>query len=144
MNLYEKIGRLIKQNKIFDLSSNSNNDSKTSNENQLKLEIETIESILSDILAPLKSDFQSPLSHIKFKNNKLFSKSDLEEAQNLIKSCSQSDQLILIAILEINISLIGNENNYVKYEKINQKIVEKNIYWVITCEIHRRIHKTKN
>ena len=23
------------------------------------------------------------------------------------------------------------------------KIVEKNIYWVITCEIHRRIHKTK-
>ena len=143
MNLYEKIGRLIKQNKIFDLSSNSNNDSKTSNENQLKLEIETIESILSDILAPLKSDFQSPLSHIKFKNNKLFSKSDLEEAQNLIKSCSQSDQLILIAILEIHISLIGNENNYVKYEKINQKIVEKNIYWVITCEIHRRIHKTK-
>ena len=143
MNLYEKIGRLIKQNKIFDLSSNSNNDSKTSNENQLKLEIETIESILSDILAPLKSDFQSPLSHIKFKNNKLFSKSDLEEAQNLIKSCSQNDQLILIAILEIHISLIGNENNYVKYEKINQKIVEKNIYWVITCEIHRRIHKTK-
>ena len=61
MNLYEKIGRLIKQNKIFDLSSNSNNNSKTSNENQLKLEIETIESILSDILAPLKSDFQSPL-----------------------------------------------------------------------------------
>ncbi len=143
MNLYEKIGRLIKQNKIFDLSSNSNNDSKTSNENQLKLEIETIESILSDILAPLKSDFQSPLSHIKFKNNKLFSKSDLEEAQNLIKSCSQNDQLILIAILEIHISLIGNKNNYVKYEKINQKIVEKNIYWVITCEIHRRIHKTK-
>ena len=27
MNLYEKIGRLIKHNKIFDLSDNSNNDS---------------------------------------------------------------------------------------------------------------------
>ena len=143
MNLYEKIGRLIKHNKIFDLSNKSdNNKTESSNTRSLGLELENIESILSDIL-PLKSEFKSHLSNINLKNNKIFSKKDLEEAQKLIKKCSQEEQLILIAILEIQISLEGNENNYVKYEKINEKVVEKNIYWVINCEIHRRIHKTK-
>ena len=39
--------------------------------------------------------------------------------------------------------MVGNENNYIKYEKINEKIIEKNIYWIITKEIHKRIHKEK-
>ena len=54
MNLYEKIGRLIKHNKIFDLSSNSNNNSKSIDDTSLGLEIDSIESILSDILSPSK------------------------------------------------------------------------------------------
>ena len=58
-------------------------------------------------------------------NNKEFSKSALEEAQNLIKKCSQDEQSILISILEIQLSLVGNENNYIKYEKINDKNIEK-------------------
>ena len=143
MNLYEKIGRLIKHNKIFDLNNKSdNNKTEPSKGRSIGLELENIESILSDIL-PLKPEFKSPFSNIKLKNNKIFNKKDLEEAQKLIKTCSQEEQLILIAILEIQISLEGNENNYVKYEKLNEKVVEKNIYWVINCEIHRRIHKTK-
>ena len=140
MNLYEKIGRLIKHNKISDLSENSHNDSKQ-NETSLGLELEHFESILSEILSPLKSEIKSPISNLNLKNNKLISKSDLEEAQRLIKTCSQDQQLILISILEIQISLNGDENNYIKYETLTEKIIEKNIYWVISYEIHTRIHQ---
>ena len=140
MNLYEKIGRLIKHNKISDLSDNSHNDSKQ-NETSLGLELEHFESILSEILSPLKSEIKSPISNLNLKNNKLISKSDLEEAQRLIKTCSQDQQLILISILEIQISLNGDENNYIKYETLTEKIIEKNIYWVISYEIHTRIHQ---
>ena len=140
MNLYEKIGRLIKHNKISDLSDNSHNDSKQ-NETSLGLELEHFESILSEILSPLKSEIKSPISNLNLKNNKLISKSDLEEAQRLIKTCSQDQQLILISILEIQISLNGDENNYIKYESLTEKIIEKNIYWVISYEIHTRIHQ---
>ena len=142
MNLYEKIGRLIKHNKIFDLSNNYSNTSNQS-ETTLGLELEHFESILSEILSPLKTEIQTPLSNFTLKNNKIISKSDLEEVQKLIKSCSQNQQLILIAILEIQVSLVGKENNYIKYEKLTEKIIEKNIYWVISYEIHTRIHQTK-
>ena len=142
MNLYEKIGRLIKHNKIFDLSSNSNINSKSIEDSALGLELDSIESILSDILSPSKLDPQNALKNFNI-NNKEFSKSDLEEAQNLIKKCNPDEQSILISILEIQLSLAGNDNNYIKYEKINEKIVEKNIYWVITCEIHKRVHQEK-
>ena len=148
MNLYEKIGRLIKHNKIFDLSSNSNNNSnsKSIDDTSLGLEIDSIESILSDILSPSKFEPQNDIKNLNT-NNKEFSKSDLEEAQNLIKKCSPDEQSILISILEVQLSLVGNENNYVKYEKINDKNIEKiekNIYWVITCEIHKKVHKEKS
>ena len=83
MNLYEKIGRLIKHNKIFDLSDNSNNDSKQ-NETILGLDLEHFETILSEILSPIKSEIKSSLSNLDLKDNKLISKSDLEEAQKLI------------------------------------------------------------
>ena len=142
MNLYEKIGRLIKHNKIFDISNNSNNNS-NQNQTSVGLELEHFESILSEILSPLKSEIQSPLQNFTLKNNKIISKSDLEEAQKLIKTCSQVQQLILIAILEIQILLVDNENNYIKYETLTEKVIEKNIYWVISYEIHTRIHKTK-
>ena len=142
MNLYEKIGRLIKHNKIFDISNNSNNNT-NHNETSIGLELEQFESILTEILSPLKSEIQSPTTNFNLKNNKIISKSDIEEAQKLIKTCSQDQQLILISILEIQISLGGNENNYIKYEKLTEKIIEKNIYWVISYEIHTRIHKTK-
>ena len=113
MNLYEKIGRLIKHNKIFDISNNLNNNP-NQNETSIGLELEQFESILSEILSPLKSEIQSPITNFTLKNNKVISKSDIEEAQKLIKTCSQDQQLILIAILEIQISLGGNENNYIK------------------------------
>ena len=142
MNLYEKIGRLIKHNKIFDISNNSNNNL-NQNQTSVGLELEHFESILTEILSPLKSEIQSPLKNFTLKNNKIISKSDLEEAQKLIKTCSQDQQLILIAILEIQILLVGNENNYIKYETLTEKVIEKNIYWVISYEIHTRIHKTK-
>ena len=142
MNLYEKIGRLIKHNKIFDISNNSNNNS-NQNQTSVGLELEHFESILTEILSPLKSEIQSPIQNFTLKNNKIISKSDLEEAQKLIKTCSQDQQLILIAILEIQILLVCNENNYIKYETLTEKVIEKNIYWVISYEIHTRIHKTK-
>ena len=141
MNLYEKIGRLIKHNKIFDLSDNSNNDSKQ-NETILGLDLEHFETILSEILSPIKSEIKSSLSNLDLKDNKLISKSDLEEAQKLIKICSQDQQIILISILEIQISLKCDENNFIKYETLTEKIIEKNIYWVISYEIHSRIHQT--
>ena len=134
MSLYKKIGRLIKQNKLYEIyNSNSSNDS-------------NIENIVSQIL--LTNNMESPVlssisANILFNNNK-FSKLDFEEALNLIKNCTPKTQLILIAILEIQLTLIGNENNYIKYEKINEKKIEKNIYWVITKEIHKRVHKEKN
>ena len=140
MNLYEKIGRLIKHNKIFDLSDNSNNDSKQ-NETILGLDLEHFETILSEILSPIKSEIKSSLSNLDLKDNKLISKSDLEEAQKLIKICSQDQQIILISILEIQISLKCDENNFIKYETLTEKIIEKNIYWVISYEIHSRIHQ---
>ena len=147
MNLYEKIGRLIKHNRIFDPSSNSNINPKSIEDTPLGIEIESIESILSEILSPYKLDnTQNDLKNLNI-SNKEFSKSDLEEAQNLIKKCSPDEQSILISILEVQLSLQGNENNYVKYEKINDKNIEKiekNIYWVITCEIHKKIHKEKS
>ena len=139
MNLYEKIGRLIKQNKIFNLSSNNEINTKTDDDSSLGLELDNIESFLSDILSPTKLDTKN--MNIK---NKEFSKTDLEETQNLIKKCSPDEQSILISILEIQLSLVGNENNYIKYEKLNDIIIEKNIYWVITCEIHKRVHKEKS
>ena len=139
MNLYEKIGRLIKHNKIFNLSGNNNeSNSKSDEESSLGLDLDNFESFLSDILSPTKLETKNI-----FINNKEFSKSDIEEAQNLIKKCSPDEQSILISILEIQLSLEGKENNYIKYEKINEKIIEKNIYWVITCEIHKRLHKKK-
>ena len=139
MNLYEKIGRLIKHNKIFDLSGNNNEpNSKSDEESSIGLDLDNFESFLSDILSPTKLETKNI-----FINNKEFSKSDIEEAQNLIKKCSPDEQSILISILEIQLSLEGKENNYIKYEKINEKIIEKNIYWVITCEIHKRLHKKK-
>ena len=131
MSLYEKIGRLIKQNKLYQIyNSNSSNDS-------------NIESIISDIILSNKIESKGILLPNILNNNKIFTKNDFEEAQNLIKNCSPEGQLILIAILEIQLSLIGNENNYIKYEKINEKIIEKNIYWVITKEIHKRVHKER-
>ena len=142
---FEKIGRLIKHNKIFDLSNNSNINSKSIEDSPLGIELDSIESILSDILSPSKLDTQNAIKNLNI-NNKEFTKSDLEEAQNLIKKCSQDEQSILISILEIQLSLVGNENNYIKYEKINDKNIEKiekNIYWVITCEIHKRVHQEK-
>ena len=138
MNLYEKIGRLIKHNKIFNLSNNNEINTKTDDDSSLGIELDNIESFLSDILSPTKLDTKN--MNIK---NKEFSKTDLEETQNLIKKCSPDEQSILISILEIQLSLVGNENNYIKYEKINDIIIEKNIYWVITCEIHKRGHKEK-
>ena len=139
MNLYEKIGRLIKHNKIFNLSGNNNEpNSKSNEESSIGLDLDNFESFLSDILSPTKLETKNI-----FINNKEFSKSDIEEAQNLIKKCSPDEQSILISILEIQLSLEGKENNYIKYEKINEKIIEKNIYWVITCEIHKRLHKKK-
>ncbi len=139
MNLYEKIGRLIKHNKIFNLSGNNNEpNSKSDEESSIGLDLDNFESFLSDILSPTKLETKNI-----FINNKEFSKSDIEEAQNLIKKCSSDEQSILISILEIQLSLEGKENNYIKYEKINEKIIEKNIYWVITCEIHKRLHKKK-
>jgi len=139
MNLYEKIGRLIKHNKIFNLSGNNNEpNSKSDEESSIGLDLDNFESFLSDILSPTKLETKNI-----FINNKEFSKSDIEEAQNLIKKCSPDEQSILISILEIQLSLEGKENNYIKYEKINEKIIEKNIYWVITCEIHKRLHKKK-
>ena len=139
MNLYEKIGRLIKHNKIFNLSGNNNEpNSKSDEESSIGLDLDNFESFLSDILSPTKLETKNI-----FINNKEFSKSDIEEAQNLIKKCSPDEQSILISILEIQLSLEGSENNYIKYVKINEKIIEKNIYWVITCEIHKRLHKKK-
>ena len=140
MNLYEKIGRLIKHNKIFNLSGNDNeSNSKSDEESSIGLDLDNFESFLSEILSPTKLESKNI-----FINNKEFSKSDMEEAQNLIKKCSPDEQSILISILEIQLSLEGKENNYIKYEKINEKIIEKNIYWVITCEIHKRLHKKKS
>ena len=131
MSLYEKIGRLIKQNKLYQIyNSNSSNDS-------------NIESIISDIILSNKIESKGTLLPNLINNNKIFTKNDFEEVQNLIKNCSPTGQLFLIAILEIQLSLVGNENNYIKYEKINEKIIEKNIYWVITKEIHKRVHKEK-
>ena len=131
MSLYEKIGRLIKQNKLYQIyNSNSSNDS-------------NIESIISDIILSNKMESKGILFPNIINNKIIFTKNDFEEAQNLIKNCSPEGQLILISILEIQLSLIGNENNYIKYERINEKIIEKNIYWVITKEIHKRVHKEK-
>ena len=139
MNLYEKIGRLIKHKKISNLSGNNNeSNSKSDEESLLGLDLDNFESFLSDILSPTKLENKNI-----FINNKEFNKSDIEEAQNLIKKCSPDEQSILISILEIQLSLEGKENNYIKYEKINEKIIEKNIYWVITCEIHKRLHRKK-
>lgn len=131
MSLYEKIGRLIKQNKLYEIyNPNLSNDS-------------NFESLISDLLLVNKIESKGESIQNIINNNKLFTKSDFEEAQNLIKNCTPDGQLILIAILEIQLSLMGKENNYIKYEKKNEKIIEKNIYWVITKEIHKRVHKEK-
>ena len=131
MSLYEKIGRLIKQNKLYQIyNSNSSNDS-------------SIENIISDLLLSNKIESKNVISSNIIDEKKIITINELKETQNLIKNCTKEEQLILIAILEIQLSLIGNENNYIKYEKINEKIIEKNIYWVITKEIHKNIHKEK-
>ncbi len=130
MSIYKKIGKLIKQNKIYD-KYNSNFS-----------EISNLDKIISDLLITTTIDSQKNLSTL-LNNNKLFTKNDFEEAQKLISGISRDGQLLLIAILEIQLNLIGNENNYIKYEKISEKIIEKNIYWVISKEIHEKIHKVK-
>ena len=128
MSLYEKIGRLIKQNKLYEIyNSNSSDDS-------------NIENIINDLLFSNKMESPSISTHI-LGEKKIISINELKEIQNLIKNCTKEEQLILIAILELQ--LLGNENHYIKYEKINEKIIEKNIYWVITKEIHKNIHKEK-
>ena len=83
MNLYEKIGRLIKHNKIFDLSNNSNISSKSIEESSLGLELDSIESILSDILSSSKLDNSSSIKNLNI-NNKEFTKSDFENSLLLI------------------------------------------------------------
>ena len=129
MSLYEKIGRLLKQNKVYEkYNSNCTDDS-------------NIDSLLSDLLLTNKIDSQSLLSSTILFNNKLFTRSDFEEAQKLISNCSREGQLFLIAILEIQLTLIENKCNYIRYETINEKIIEKNIYWIISKEIHEKIHK---
>ena len=131
MSLYEKIGRLLKQNKVYEkYNSNCTDDS-------------NIDSLLSDLFLTNKIDSQSLLSSTILYNNKLFTRSDFEEAQKLISNCSREGQLFLIAILEIQLTLIENECNYIRYEAINEKIIEKNIYWIISKEIHDKIHKPK-
>ena len=95
-----------------------NTNSKSIDDSTLAQELDNIESFLSDILSPSKLDTKN----INI-NNKEFSKTDLEEAQNLIKKCSPDEQSILISILEIQLSLTENENNYVKYEKINTNYI---------------------
>ena len=131
MSLYEKIGRLIKQNKLYEIyNSNSSDDS-------------NIENIISDLLFSNKIETSGILPTAIIGEKKIISINELKETQNLIKNCTKEEQLILIAILELQLSLLGNENHYVKYEKINEKIIEKNIYWVITKEIHKKIHKVK-
>ena len=131
MSLYEKIGRLIKQNKLYEIyNSNSSNDS-------------NLENIISDLLLSNKFESSGILPTTILEEKKIISINELKETQNLIKSCTKEEQLILIAILELQLSLLGNENHYIKYEKINEKIIEKNIYWVITKEIHKNIHKEK-
>ena len=131
MSLYEKIGRLIKQNKLYEIyNSSSSNDS-------------NIENIISELILSNKIESQEILSSNIMDEKKIIAINELKETQNLIKNCTKEEQLILIAILEIQLSLIGNENNYIKYEKLNEKIKEKNIYWVITKEIHKNVHKEK-
>jgi hypothetical protein len=105
MSLYEKIGRLIKQNKLYEIyNPNLSNDS-------------NLESLISDLLLVNKMESKGESIPNILNKNKIFTKSDFEEAQNLIKNCTPDGQLILISILEIQLSLIGNENNYIKYEK---------------------------
>ena len=127
-----KMGKLIKQNKMYDkYDSNSTNDS-------------NYENVFSELLLSEKVD-SSFLSKSKILiSDKKFSRLDFEEAQNLIKSCPPEGQLILIVILEIQLTLKENENNYIKIEEISEKFIEKNIYMVIAGEIHKRIHKEKN
>ena len=131
MSFYEKIGKLIKQNKLYEKY------------NFCSSESINLDKIISDLLLTNNIDYQKMLSSTILNNNKLFSQSDFAEAKKLICECSREGQLLLIAILEIQLNLVGNENNYIKYEKINQKIIEKNIYWVISKEIHERIHREK-
>ena len=110
-----KIGKLIKQNKLYEIYNTNSS-----------IEYPNTENLICDLLENNK---------VKFPN--------FQEAQNLIKNSCPEGQSILIAILELQLSLIGNEINYIKYEKINEKIIEKNIYWIITKEIHKRVHKEK-
>ena len=131
MSLYEKIGRLIKQNKLYELcNSNSSDDS-------------NLEKIFSDLLFTNKIESQTILSSALLNSNKIFTKNDFDEVQKLIKNCTPEGQLILIAIIEIQLTLTGNESNYIKYEGIKDNIIEKNIYWVISREIHNKIHEEK-
>ena len=66
MSLYAKIGRLIKQNKLYEIyNSNSPPDS-------------SIENIISELLSTNKIDSQNILLSEIFKNNNLFSKNDFE------------------------------------------------------------------
>ena len=74
MSLYEKIGRLIKQNKLYQIyNSNSSDDS-------------NIESIISDFILSNKIESKGILLPNILNNNKIFTKNDFEEAQNLIKN----------------------------------------------------------
>jgi len=97
MSLYMKMGKLIKQNKMYDkYDSNSTNDS-------------NYENVFSELLLSEKVN-SSILSKSKILiSDKKFSRLDFEEAQNLIKSCPPEGQLILIVILEIQLTLKEKE-----------------------------------
>ena len=122
MSLFAKIGRLIKQNKLYEIEENSSH--------------------VLNIKTKISEFFHNNNEELIF-NNFIKNDSELEKARNIIEKCSQEKQMILITLLEIQLSLLGNELNYIKYEKMNEKIIEKNLYWVITKEIHKRAHENK-
>ena len=78
-----KIGRLIKQNKLYEIYNTNSS-----------IEYPNTENLICDLLENNK---------VKFPN--------FQEAQNLIKNSCPEGQSILIAILELQLSLIGNEIN---------------------------------
>ena len=107
MSLFAKIGRLIKQNKLYEIEENSSH--------------------VLNIKTKISEFFHNNNEELLF-NNFIKNDSELEKARNIIEKCSQEKQMILITLLEIQLSLLGNELNYIKYEKMNEKIIEKNLY----------------
>ena len=86
MSIYEKIGRLIKQNKIYEIyNSNSSEDS-------------CIESMISDLLLTNKTESKGAILPKIINNNKIFTKNEFENAQNLIKNFTPEGQIIFFFI----------------------------------------------